>query len=934
MTESVLRFFLFSDIEGSTPLWERFPIAMRHTLARHDTIFRETALSQEGIVFKTVGDAFCIVFTNAEAALTTAVAVQRALHNEDWGEIGSLRVRIALHGGEVEERDEDYFGMPLNRVSRMRDAGHGGQILVAEALKQQVRSDLVSWRDMGWHRFRGIEEPEHIFQVVATGLPEDFPTLKSESSHPHNLPSETTSFVGRLADSEKIQGLLVEKKVRLVTITGLGGSGKSRLALHCAGELLWHYPEGIWYVDAIPLARSDEFASTLLHSCGLVEDPKKSPLQQLCEHFRTASALLILDGAERFEELADEIAVLLKGTERLQALVTSRNLLYLSMEHEYSLEPLTLQESVVLFTERAQQARQNFSVAQDEEGILGALCQQLEGNPLAVELAAAQVRSHSLDAICEALAQRLTVLASRMRDLHPRHRSLRATIDWSYQTLSATEKQLFLGLSCFTDGFSIGAAQAVCAEICHVSNVLEVLVNLRDKSLLRIRPGEGERYLLQDSLREYGAQLLESEAPTLARQLCLRHAEHFQQQVADHARELRGPGQKEVLLKLESDAANIRSAQEFFLVSGSLEAAARMVVGLWRFWETRGWLREGRARIQRLLERRTEIGDSLLVAELFLTAGRLEWNGEDASLAVHFLEQCVALCRGKENVSAAQLERTARTVLGMIAYSWGDLHNSDTHYEAALKISLNDPHGEAALKMNLGINALSRGEFPRALPLFDEALVIRQAIGDGVREAQVWNCIGAGAAGLGDLERAKEAFTRSLALYESRRDPIHAAHARINLGDIAVRKGKLQEAQRTYKIALKTLRETEDWRGIIACLLGQAQAALRTEKPDIALPLLRETLALSQRNGYRESLVATLDLVAWLSFQRKHPHRAFEALDVSDTLRKTYGLTRLEFQEQLVGELREMLSNEVPALLSVAETEFFPAKVMGWLSEN
>ncbi|WP_309710543.1 tetratricopeptide repeat protein [Armatimonas sp.] len=920
MAGAALRYFFFTDIEGSTPLWERFPTAMQGALARHDTLLHQAIQSQGGEVFKTVGDAFFAVFTSPETALHAAVAAQHALTQESWGEIGTLKVRMALYGGEVEERGGDYFGMPLNRVARLLDAGHGGQILVPASLQEKLSDAPVSWLDRGFQRLRGISEPEHIFQVVAQGLPEVFPPLRTESAHRHNLPSEITSFVGRRGDVLALRRLLVDQKARLVTVTGLGGGGKSRLALHIASDLLWRYPEGIWYVDVVSLSRPEEFATTLLHACGLTEDPGKTTLQQLSAHFRSAATLILIDGAERFEELADEIALLLKSTEQLQVLATSRSLLYLSMEHEYPLSPLSQAESLELFVERTRQARPDFACTAENQATLEALCDQLEGTPLAVELAAAQTRSLTLSEIQSALQERFTVLSSRMRDLHPRHRSLRATIDWSYQTLSDDERRLFQGISCFTGSFSIEAAQKVCGILCTPAGIPDLLIALRDKSLLRLELESGRyllqesgRYLLQESLRAFGAEALEQEGIDQQALLRARHGTYFQELVTRQAPELRGTQQREALTTLEHDAANIREAQEHFLIQGRLQEAARIAIGLGRFWEIRGWLREGRERLQRLLQQQT-LADPLTRAELLLTAGRLAWNSASADQAVRHLERCIALCQELGAV-AAQPERTARTVLGMIAYSRGELAAADTHYEAALAIPLEgDAAGTAALQANLGINALARGAFARALSLFEETLAFRQAIGDTVREAHAWNCIGAAAAGLERLVQAAAAFSQSQTLYQSLGDPVHAAHARLNRGDIALRQGDPEHALQFYDAALAPLRETEDWRGIVVCYLGQAKAALAQERLSPAASALHEALRLSHHYRYQENLASALELTALL------------AQEQGDT---PFG----ERVGRAANTLREQLQSDTAPPTESADAPII-AEVLAWLEQN
>jgi len=911
------RFFLFTDIEGSTQLWERAPVAMRQALAHHDALLREAAETHGGHVFKTMGDAFCIAFSTAEAALKAALQAQYGLLQARYEDGIELKVRMALHGGEVERRDNDYFGPALNRVSRLRDAGHGGQLLASSWFKDQLAELEQAWRDHGLHRLRGIAEPEQIFQYLAEGLPEEFPLLRTESAHPHNLPSETTAFVGRRSDLLALRTLLVEKRARLVTVTGFGGSGKSRLALRTASDILWHYSDGVWYVDALLLTRPEELASAVLSACGLQDDPKRSPLQQLTEHFRTARALLVIDGAERFEELADELAALLKGTENLQVLAASRSLLYLSMEFEYALAPLSVAESVALFEERATQARRDFALTDSNRGAIEAIVARLEGNPLALELAAAQIRSLSPEEIVEALQERFAVLASRMRDLHPRHRSLRSTIDWSYQTLNAPEQRLFASLSCFVGGFTVDAAQAVCGELCAIEDIPGTLTSLRDKSLLRLdAPADTVRYLLQDSLREFGAEALQSELPEQVGPLQERHAHYFHTRVLQEEPELRGAHQQAALSRLERDAPNIRAVLERSLTGGRPTDAARLATGLWRFWEARGWGREGRERVQRILKHASKLTEPRTHAELLLTAGRLEWNGAAAPQAVRHLERCVALCQEGGFDEAPRVESTALTVLGMIAYSRGELVEADRYYEAALplKAQIGDTSGEAALRTNLGINALTRGDYPRAMGLFEEILTFRQQSGDTAREAQAWNCIGATAQASGDHSRAQEAFQKSFAMYQQLGDPVHAAHAQINIGVLALQAGDPQAAAAHFESTLPPLRAAEDLRGITACQIGRAEVALATGAD--ARPALSEALAISLQNGYQENLATVLELLAQSAAQASQRAEAGRFLAGAVSLRQEMGVTRPHAPESLLGQLHATLG-PLPTLTEI-----------------
>jgi predicted ATPase/class 3 adenylate cyclase len=886
--------FLFTDIEGSTALWEKYPVAMRSALARHDTLLREAAQRHSGDVFKTIGDAFCVAFPTAADGLAAAVETQQNLFAEDWGEVGSIRVRLALHCGSAEHREGDYFGPPLNVTARLRDAGHGGQILLSEEMRTQFppapAPPGIVFEDCFEHPLRGLEQPVHIFQVSIPGLPTEFPRLRTDLDgfYQHNLPADTTSFVGREAESVAVRDLLTRKAARLVTLSGAGGVGKTRLALSIAEQILWRYRDGIWYVDLAVLSGAADLLPAIARTCGLKEDPAKTPAAQVAEHFRTAKALLVLDNFERYSDAADDIAALLRTTERLQVLVTSRELLYLSMEHEYPVPPLADKECSALFAARAAQVQPDFTL--DDAAThaeVEALCARLEGMPLAVELAAAQMRQMTVAEIREALDQRLEILSTRMRDLHPRHRSLRSTIDWSYDLLSETEQCLFRALSCFTGGFTAEAVRRVCGEACGIitpnqraasaiNAVKDALQTLREKSLVRQdqinaeiygeSPADGARFSLLESLREYGQEILDSEDTALRDDLRARHLTYFLDLVESQEPLLSGKGQLAATILLEREAANIRAARDRALVNTAWETAVRFGKGLRRFWSNRGWLREGQAFLDRVLEHEQAISAPAQRAELFFVAGHLNWSGARSALATTLLERCVSLCRetAPPFAGAATLEGRALTVLGMAAYARGEMDAADRYYADALIVrrAQSDVPGEAALLTNIGIQALERGRCEKAMEMFEQALPLRQQQGDQEMIANLYNCIGAAAEGAGDHERAHDAFTTSLTLFEESGGTLYAAHARINLGDVAVHRERWTEAKTFYEAALNVLRPEEESRGVSECLIGLARVALARNETENAVTLTGEALALYRLTSNRKGLAVALEMLA------------------------------------------------------------------------
>jgi predicted ATPase len=432
---------------------------------------------------------------------------------------------------------------------------------------------------------KGLEEagPEPLFQVCGPGLARQFPPLRTLSSHPNNLPASTSAFVGRQQALREVAALLAQDGVRLVTIVGFGGSGKTRLALEAAGDLVHRYPAGVWFADLAPLSDPDDVLLALVQACGLEDDPAaQTPLRQLQNHFRDRRALLLLDNFEQVEDAADDVARLLKACAGLQVLVTSRVLLSLSMEYAYPLDPMPADECAQLFAARARQVDPDFALNGENRAAVEAICRQLDGSPLVVELAAAQTRGMTLAEIARTLDQRLQRLTIKRRDLPPRHRSLRAAIDWSYDLLEPTEQQLFCALSVFAGSFSAEAADAICGPPnrpggSRAGRTADLLSDLCDKSLVRREPAPAEggpphrRFSLQESLRQYGVERLDENEDDRGRLLAERHADFFlalaeQQEPLLDAKSAEDG--RAALARLEAEAANMRAGMERLLAWG------------------------------------------------------------------------------------------------------------------------------------------------------------------------------------------------------------------------------------------------------------------------------------------------------------------------------------------------------------------------------
>lgn len=474
--------FLFTDIEGSTTHWDLYPEAMRPALARHDAILNAALAANQGHAFKKIGDAFCAVFETVPDAFQAALDAQRALHTEPWEGLppGGLRIRMALHTGAADLRDNDYFGPPLNRVARLLSIGHGGQILLSQVTYELVRDQLpqdVTLKDMGQRRLRDLQRPEHVYLALHPGLPADFPELKSLEHLSNNLPQQVTSFIGREQEMAEVKGLLA--RTRLLTLTGAGGAGKTRLSLQVAADLLQGGGDGVWFVELAALADPNLVPQTVAQALGVREEPGRTILDTLVDYLKSRKLLLLLDNCEHVLNATAQLAdTILRACPDVQILATSREGLNIPGETTYRIPSLSLPdpeqtptpenlsqcEAVRLFVERAQAAQPSFRVNPHNAPAVAQICHRLDGIPLAIELAAARVRALPIEQIAAGLDDRFRLLTGGSRTALPRQQTLRALIDWSYDLLSPEERTLLRRLSVFAGGWTLEAAEAVCAD--------------------------------------------------------------------------------------------------------------------------------------------------------------------------------------------------------------------------------------------------------------------------------------------------------------------------------------------------------------------------------------------------------------------------------------------------------------------------------------
>ncbi|MBK5267221.1 MAG: adenylate/guanylate cyclase domain-containing protein, partial [Acidimicrobiia bacterium] len=717
--------FVFTDIEGSTRLWEEYPTAMQSCLALHDGIMRSTIERHGGYVFSTAGDAFAAAFARAGDAILAAVEAQRMLGSADWGDL-SVRVRMGVHTGEAEERAGDFFGPALNRGARLMAAAYGGQVLVSLATEQVVVGgfpDGVSLVDLGEHRLKDLSRPERIFQVCSTDLPSVFAPLRTVDATLNNLPIQPTSFVGR--DQERAELEKLVRGARLVTVTGVGGGGKTRLTLQAAAELLDEFPDGVWFVDLAPLDDPALVAPAVAAVLGLREVVGQPLLDTVGLHLESRRTLLVLDNCEH---LLDGVAAvaghLLAHTVEVRMLASSREPIRVRGEVTYPLLTLPTPEldagqgeiirapAVRLFAERGAAVRPDFRLTADTIAPVAEICRLLDGIPLALELAAARLGVMSPAQIAARLDDRFRLLTSGHRDDLAHHRTLEATIDWSYQLLPETGQNLFGRLSVFRGGFDLEAAEVICVggDI-EPFAVADLLFDLVDRSLVVAdQTGDTVRYRLLETLRQFtDRKLVETGEKG---QLQRKHATYYIERAESF--EVLGRSDEDTAFgAYERDYENLIATLEWCLDQDETDLAMRFLAAVGIYWFSRGNVPKGGAWIKGLFDTSASVA-SAIRARALVAAGVVSF-AKDFGTARAYLEEAVQMLRQLEEQNPSGFSWLARALcnLGVAVASEGsgDLVGARRLTEEARDLAhrKEDSTSEGIALMNLSILTLELG---------------------------------------------------------------------------------------------------------------------------------------------------------------------------------------------------------------------------------
>ncbi len=869
--------FLFTDIEGSTKLAREYPDKWESLRKRHHEILQAAMGTHNGYVFQIIGDAFCVAFHTARYAVNAAMEAQSKLRTEDW-DAAPIKVRMGVHTGEAELQEAgDYRGyLSMSCVQRVMSAGHGGQVLLTQATFDLVQNHPrpgVSFMDLGRHRLKDILLPEQIYQLKIEGLPSEFPALKTEDMKRNNLPTQLSTFIGREKEVAQIKTLLLQ--TQLLTLTGAGGCGKTRLSLHVANEVIEDYPYGAWLVELAPLADPNLIPQLLAAALGLREEAGQPIMTTITDFLRTKTVLLVIDNCEHLiEDCAKLAETLLRNCPRVLILASSREALGIAGESAYRvpslgvpdlnsmppLDEMSRMDAVRLFVERATASQPKFALTVQNAGTVAQICKRLDGIPLAIELAAARVKVLSVEQIASRLDDRFRLLTGGSRTALPRQQTLRAMVDWSYSLLSEKEQILFRRLAVFVGGWTLEAAEAVCSGAdLEPDEVLDLLTRLVDKSLVQAEEQAGAmRYSRLETVRQYAREkLLDSNESELLHDCHLDFFVKFAEQV-----ELQTIFAESGILQTEPEQDNLRAALEWACERQA--ETARWLTGLLRwYWVFSDQFSEANVWYSRVLKLDDKNHKTKGMALALLGSGtNLSFIGrlEEAPLQ---LEQSIVLLREQgdkrrlaeclwslaycfilvgQNVRACEIlgenesliRKFAASPIACVALSyWGraianakrDYARAKTLQDESLKIGFASKNSNSlgVIYMNLGYLALQQGDYLAAQRHHLESLAYRRKLGTkwlitiSLRNVADTLCL------QGDYQQAQPFYDEALALDQSLGNRIYEADTLCRLGIAAAHQGKNDAAESFLTACLEIYRDRVHPTGIAKCLSGFAE---------------------------------------------------------------------------------------------------------------
>ncbi len=928
---------LFTDIEGSTHLLQKLGERYAQLLNEYRTLLRTAFHTYHGQEVDTQGDAMFAAFARASDAVLAAVAAQRELALHSWPGADAVRVRMGLHTGEPSRVVEGYVGLDVHYAARVMSAAHGGQVLLSQTTRDLVEHDLlegVSLRDLGKHHLKDLEQAVHLYQMVIAGLPTDFPPLKTRDRRSDTLPVQPTPLIGREHEVTAVVRLLHRNNVRLVTFTGPGGTGKTRLALQVASELGDVFVGGVFFVSLASINDPMLVIPTIARALGIRDSMGQPVLARLVEVLQQKQVLLLLDNFEQIVEAAPQVADLLTSCPQLKLLVTSREVLHVRSEREFAVPPLALPDpahlpklaalartpAVALFLQRAQAARPEFKLTSTNARAVAEICVRLDGLPLAIELAAARMKLLAPQTLLARLDQPLIMLTGGARDVPARQRTLRNTIEWSYQLLNAREQRLFRWLSVFVSGCSLQAAEAVSTGPGDgAGQVLDGVASLVDKSLLHrveqtgggSEEQEDQRLLMLETIREYGLEtLIASGEGHVARQA---HAYYFLHLAEESEPALKGPLLVAWLERLEREHDNLRAALQWALEGGSAEVALRLGIALERFWVVRGQRNEGLAFLQRALAGSAGVAADVR-AKALLAAARLAFNQSNYDQGEILAQESLALFRGLGDRRGIALSLNR---LGVAAWRRGDFRSARVLLEEDLTLfrEMGDRDRVAWSLFMHGLLDNKQGEYAGACSRFEESLALFRELGNkrGIA-ASLTQLAGTLFVSQGNQDMIYPLLEQGLSLDREVGDKEGMAVASLLLGWVTLKQGDRATARSRAEESLTLYREMEHREGMAEALsmLGKVEAARGDHA--FARTLYEESLAMAQEIGDKELIASGLEGLASVVAVQGELAWATHIWGTAEALREAIGaplqpIERADY-EQAVATARDHLGEE------------------------
>lgn len=889
--------FLFTDLESSSRLWEEHPVAMQTALATHDAILKTAVQTHNGVLVKTTGDGVHAAFARPRDALEAALDIQVRISETDWEKTEPLTVRMGIHTGEAQFREGDYYGPELNRAARIMSLGHGGQTLLSYAtylLVSGAAETRFHFKDLGLHRLRGLADEVRLYQVSLPGLRAEFPPLDSGISVPHNLPESLNSFFGRTSELEALAGILADENVRLITLTGPGGTGKTRLSLEVARRVLDKFRDGVFFVQLAPIFDPELVPTTIARTIGLREGGGLPPLENLKTFLRDRTVLLILDNLEQVIESAGLLSDLLSRAPGLTILASSRIPLQVTGEQEFFLPPLDLPdpdsrlevlentESVQLFLDRARAIQPRFQLTPENALVIARICRRLDGLPLAIEIAAARIRMMPPAAILERLDDSLNLLTRVRRDLPDRQQTMRAAIDWSYRLLEPDARILFERLGVFAGGFTFDAAEAICDPE-DTGDLFQTLDTLLSNSLIRTMSAEaGPRFDMLQTIRDFAWEKLSVREDF--QMIRGRHARYYAHKTQGTLLDLFSARANQSLDWIEMDLDNLRAALNFGVSSPDhIDLAAQIASNIFWFWYRRGHFHEGYEWMLKIIRQLTPASPPAIAGNVLVTAGMMAmWVGE-LEKALHHSNLGLNLLKQAEEPWLVGLGMLSN---GIIRINRGEDTEAHSLLEEAVYIfrSIGDRFFEATTMVHLANAALGLGKTSEARSWLDNARPIAQEVGDP------W-LIAFAANNLGEVARVERNFTlattfyeetsRQFALADAKGDQARLVHT---IGYMEMHAGNHAKAEAMLRESLSLFLELGNQRGITECLAALAGLSVRAGRIDWGAPLLAAAEALLASFGAawwpadRVEIDAIKQLVrdAGVDMSKIHPHLSLQ----------------------------------------------------------